>query len=116
LVIGNHRTVLEEVRRGASDKERGGRLSDTDYYPGEERLWKGDPTGAQELFRKSLETNETNSDGYRASKAMLARVMERGAGHIDRASGPSPTGGRGKRPIVSANDETTAVFLATGPA
>jgi hypothetical protein len=41
-----------------------------------ERLWKGDRKGAEEFFRKSVETNAHDFIEYTTSKAMLKNMRE----------------------------------------
>lgn len=68
--------VLEKARLGKGNKEIQERLCEAYYYVGEQRLWQGDRKGAEEFFRKSIETNQSNFEEYVTSKAMLENMRK----------------------------------------
>lgn len=63
--------VLEEARRGKNDQEIRDRLCEAYFYLGKERAVKGDRMGAEEFFRKTVETAVYDFDEYQAAKAEL---------------------------------------------
>jgi len=68
--------LMEEARKGKDEKEIKERLCEAYYYLGEHRLMHGDRKGAEEFFRKSIETDVHTFIEYRSSKAMLKLMKE----------------------------------------
>jgi tetratricopeptide (TPR) repeat protein len=69
--------VLAEARRGKDEQKRQERLCEAYYYLGEQRLLREDRKGAEEFFRKGIETNVHFLPEYSASQAVL-RLMGEG--------------------------------------
>ncbi len=69
--------VFDEVRKGKDEKESLERLCEAYYYLGEHRLMRGDRKGAEEFFRKSIETNIRYFAEHQVSRAMLKLMAEK---------------------------------------
>jgi tetratricopeptide (TPR) repeat protein len=68
--------VLAEARKGKEEQKRQERLCEAYYYLGEQRLLQDDRKGAEEFFRKSIETKVHFLPEYSASQAVLRLIGE----------------------------------------
>lgn len=69
--------VLSAAADAKDTYEANGQLCEAYYFLGEQRLWRGDRKGAEDFFRKSIETKAYDYYEYDMAKAML-KVMECG--------------------------------------
>lgn len=64
---------------GEAPGEKKGRLVEAWYYLGQERLWKGDPAGAAELFLKVVDSEADAFYEVGLARGALKRMRPRGA-------------------------------------
>ena len=78
--LEGHKTEFHIINHaqqtGKNQREIKERLCEAYFYLGEYRLMKGDRKGAEEFFRKSMETNIHFFVEYQSSKAMLKLMAE----------------------------------------
>ena len=78
--LGGPKTELHIINHaqqtGKNEKEIKGRLCEAYYYLGEYRLMKGDRQGAEEFFRKSIETGIRYFSEHHSSQAMLKLMAD----------------------------------------
>jgi lipoprotein NlpI len=72
----DEKTVLEEARNCKDTKEIKERLCEAYYYLAEKRFMEGNRKGAEEFFRKSVETNVYSFIEYQNSKTILRMMSE----------------------------------------
>jgi len=68
--------LISEAERVKDHRKRQEMLCEAYYYLGESRLAKGDKKGAEEYFRKCIETNVFTTVEYLNAKAMLKLISE----------------------------------------
>ena len=77
--LGGHKSewhIINHIQQEEDEKKVKERLCEAYYYLGEYRLMKGDRKGAEEFFRKSIETHIHYFAEYHSSKALLKLVAE----------------------------------------